>query len=84
MNELNIRDYGDFLATVNGARRCRVRVQKKGQPAGFHVSSDPANGNTSVPLSAQAQDFESARDLDVLSHGSLVPLTTFYLKFNLR
>lgn len=57
---------------------------KKGQPAGFHVSSSPANGNTSVPLSARAQDFESARDLNVLSHGFLAPLTTFYLKFNLK
>lgn len=29
MNEPNLRDYGDFLATVNGARRCRVRARKK-------------------------------------------------------
>jgi len=58
--------------------------EKKGQPAGFHVSSGPANGNTSVSLSVRAQDFESARDLGALSHGFLAPLTTFYLKFNLK
>lgn len=77
MNEpksLGYREWGTALS--------RFGHGKKGQPAGFHVSSDPANGNTSVPLSAR--DFESARELGVLSYGSLAPLTTFYLKFNLK
>ncbi|CAL1689227.1 unnamed protein product [Lasius platythorax] len=29
MNEPSLRDLGDFLATVNGTRRCRARARKK-------------------------------------------------------
>jgi len=38
---------------------------EKRQPAGFHVSSEPANGNTSVPLSVRSSRF---REREILTH----------------
>lgn len=69
-----------------GTVLCRIRARKKGQPAGFShrgaLLPCPANCDTSVPLSAGAQNLENVRGSVALLHSSLTPLTTFYLKFN--
>jgi len=49
MNEPSLRDLGDFSATVNGRGVVALGpCKEKGQPAGFHVLSAPANGATQV------------------------------------
>lgn len=83
MNESSLRDLGDFLATVNGTR-CRARARKKGSRLVFTFHRIPRMP-TQVSLCPFSElEVSRARDLDALSPGFLTPLTTFYLKFNLK
>lgn len=82
MNESSLRDLGDFLATVNGTR-CRARARKKA--AGwFSRFIGPREWQHKCPIVRSELEVSRARDLDALSPSFLTPLTTFYLKFNLK
>lgn len=68
-----------------GAALSRSDPGKKGQPAGFSRSIGSREwGNTSVPLSTRGPELRERERPRALSPNFLTPLTTFYLKFNLK